>query len=484
MALQTFTSHTKSRAALIGACALGLSATGIVFAAGANATPDSFSPTGSMSTPRVGATAELAANGKVLVAGGQTLAATLNSTSVYDAATGTFAIGPTMTTPRTGAISAPLSNGHILVAGGFVGPSAGSYAYSTQLYNATTNSFVSGGDVAVGTVDPTSVTLADGRVLATGGTNGGISTLSSSQTFDLTSGVNGAWTTRGSMTIPRVNHTATRLASGYVLVAGGQASSTTYSSAELFNPTSNTFSSTTGSMAAARTGATASLLPNGKVLIAGGQGPSGYLNGTELYDPTSGTFSSGPSMSASRAFATATTLSSGRVLVAGGQDTSAYLSTSEIYDPATNLFSAGPALSVQRSRATETLLNNGKVLLVGGYGAGSAILSSADLFTPAAADAPVAQTPVGCSAMPKKLKRTGNSVVLKTRCSTNAGQAVRLSVKRISKKKGTYKVRRTSAGKVTIRTKNARGLKLRVTRSAPATPGYSGYVKAKTYTIK
>lgn len=484
MTLQTFPSHTKARAVLIGVCALGLSATGVVFAAGANATPDSFSPTGSMSTPRLDATAVLAANGKVLVAGGQTLSATLNSTSVYDPSAGTFSAGPTMTTARSGGIGAALSNGLVLVAGGFAGPSAGSYAYSTQLYNPTTNSFVSSNDVSVGMVDPTSVLLADGRVLATGGTNGGISTLSSSQTFNLASGVNGAWTTQGPMTIARVNHTATRLTSGYVLVAGGQASSTTYSSAELYNPTSNTFSSTTGPMAAARTGATASLLPNGKVLIAGGQGPSGYLNGTEVYDPSSGTFSSGPSMAAGRAFATATTLSNGKVLIAGGMDTSTYLATSEIYDPATNLFSAGPALSVPRSSATDTLLNNGKVLLVGGYGAGSAILNSADLFTPAAADPPVAQTPVGCSAMPKKLKQTGNSVVLKTRCSTNAGQAVRVSVKRVGKKKGTYKVLRSGAGKVTIRTKNARGLKLKVTRSAPATTGYNAYVKAKTYTIK
>ena len=74
--------------------------------------------------------------------------------------------------------------------------------------------------------------------------------------------------------------------------------------------------------------ATATLLANGKVLIAGG-----YDNGTnpvssaELYEPSSSTFSPTGSMSP-RDDATATLLANGKVLIAGGGDVSA-----ELYSP-------------------------------------------------------------------------------------------------------------------------------------------------------
>jgi hypothetical protein len=65
-------------------------------------------------------------------------------------------------------------------------------------------------------------------------------------------------------------------------------------------------------MAGARLQHTATLLPNGKVLVAGGQNVSGnYLSGAELYDPAAGTWTVTGSMSTARASHTATLLSSG-----------------------------------------------------------------------------------------------------------------------------------------------------------------------------
>src|SRR5205823_6973056 len=78
-------------------------------------------------------------------------------------------------------------------------------------------------------------------------------------------------------------HTATLLADGTVLVAGGQDSSLSpSSSSELYDPASGTWS-VTASLNTARQQHTATLLPNGMVLAAGGINGSA-LASAELYD--------------------------------------------------------------------------------------------------------------------------------------------------------------------------------------------------------
>ena len=82
----------------------------------------------------------------------------------------------------------------------------------------------------------------------------------------------GSFVASGSMNIPRSDHTATLLASGKVLVAGGYEVSgcCPSASAELFDPVTGSWSAT-GRMVEPRIRHTATLLPNGKVLVVGGQ---------------------------------------------------------------------------------------------------------------------------------------------------------------------------------------------------------------------
>jgi hypothetical protein len=81
----------------------------------------------------------------------------------------------------------------------------------------------------------------------------------------------------------------------------------------------------TGTMTTARSHATATLLADGKVLIAGGTadtdlGTNLFLASTELYDPASAGFVPAGDMTEPRASHAATLLSSGEVLITGGGD--------------------------------------------------------------------------------------------------------------------------------------------------------------------
>jgi hypothetical protein len=155
------------------------------------------------------------------------------------------------------------------------------------------------------------------------------------------------------MTTTRDLYTATLLADGRVLVAGGYDSRhAALASAELYDPATGKFSPT-GSLATARTIHTATLLADGRVLIAGGEYNDFYatneLSGpcfasAEIYDPKTGTFSPTGSMATARALHTATLLADGRVLIAGGESDNSmlsgpFLASAEIYDPKTGKFS-------------------------------------------------------------------------------------------------------------------------------------------------
>jgi hypothetical protein len=239
----------------------------------------------------------------------------------------------------------------------------------------------------------------------------------------------GAFATTGSMTTPRRYHAATLLPNGTVLVVGGTGgagATGTLSSAEIYNPATNTFSAT-GSMTTARAEPVSTLLADGTVMVAGGFAsdgtglnsaeiynpatgiftpiatgfysefvstltllPNGKVLGTgaggaigEVYNPATGTFSAtGNLLAPSLQFDTATLLPNGTVLVAGGDDLSpdlvgggpGTLASAEIYNPATGSFTATGSMTTPREADTATLLPNGKVLLVGGDESGTAEL--------------------------------------------------------------------------------------------------------------
>ncbi len=222
-------------------------------------------------------------------------------------------------------------------------------------------------------VDHTMTLLPNGKVLVTGGGwrrfRDGQTEYINLATAEVYDSASGTWSATGSMSLPRLNHTATRLPDGKVLVAGGAdgALGIALEVAEVYDPVSRTWSAT-GSMSSRREGHTATLLPNGKVLVVGGNNSHvGAVATAEVYDPASGTWSMTGSMTRIRHSHTATLLPGGKVLVTGGSDFILGLKTAEVYDPASGTWSATGLMSQPRYDHTAALLPNGKVLVTGGF---------------------------------------------------------------------------------------------------------------------
>ncbi len=170
----------------------------------------------------------------------------------------------------------------------------------------------------------------------------------------------GRWMGTGMMAYARVEHTATALGSGKVLVVGGS-----WAEAELYDPAVGTWRRT-GSMRSRRVAHTATLLPSGKVLVAGGEH---YVSGlyrelatAELYDPATRRWTATGTMHNARVHHQATLLPNGTVLVEGG----IVNRTAELYDPATGRWTMTGSMTTQRFDHTATALPDGKVLVAGG----------------------------------------------------------------------------------------------------------------------
>jgi hypothetical protein len=215
----------------------------------------------------------------------------------------------------------------------------------------------------------------------------------------------GSFSPTGSMHSPREFHTATLLADGRVLIAGGlsgppattssvilasfetaETSASVLATAEIYDPSTGTFSMT-GSMSTFRDNHTATLLEDGRVLVAGGGGEA-YASSTsaDVYDPATGKFTKTGSMHTGRWLHTATLLNDGQVLILGGRSPkdSVYRSA-ELYDPRTGVFRTAGNMREGRQQHSATLLEDGRVLIAGGYwsdGQNWRVLSSAEMYDP------------------------------------------------------------------------------------------------------
>ncbi|MES2659581.1 MAG: kelch repeat-containing protein [Verrucomicrobiota bacterium] len=211
----------------------------------------------------------------------------------------------------------------------------------------------------------------------------------------------------GQLAEGRNSHTATVLANGKVLLAGGKGAvnNAAISSAEIYDPATQS-SVLTGSLAAPRVGHRAVLLPNGKVLVAGG------IATAEIYNPATGTWQDASPLEDPFVANSCTVLANGKVLVVGGTDTTTQTAKAKLYDPQANSWTTTGSLATVQGGRSAVLLSDGRVLVAGGYdpATNSATVDS-DVYNPESG-AWTSTAPLGTARNSPNVQRLANGKVI------------------------------------------------------------------------
>jgi N-acetylneuraminic acid mutarotase len=303
-----------------------------------------------------------------------------------------------MSAARRQATATLLPDGEVLVAGGCC-TSKGQGLNTSELYNPATGTWTLTGSMNHARYGHTATLLPDGQVLVAGGACNGTaygcdagSFLSNQTSAELYNPATGTWTKTGSMHVGRMLHTATLLHNGTVLVSGGFIQCdddfcSDTATAEIYDPATGKWA-LTGHMLAAREQHTATLLNSGLVLVTGGLNEGGFssgafeLSGAELYDPATGTWTATQPMAAKRYGHVAALLTNGWVLVAGGHSTpgGAETASAQIFEPSRGIWVTPGAMGTPRASGTATALPDGQVLVTGGTGPDGQPLPTAEVY--------------------------------------------------------------------------------------------------------
>ena len=360
-----------------------------------------WTTTSSMGTARYEHTLTLiASNGKVLAAGGRSSTGSttgLTTAELYDKTTGTWSATGSFTGARRLHTATqlptsgnPTTSGKILIAGGISGTAS---LNTAQLYSPSAGTWSAAANLNAARHLHTDNLLPDGRVLVSGGMNG-TTALQTAALYNPASG-SGSWAaTTGPIPPPgwrfgtaTLIQTSNQQLNNHVLLVGGNNGTSTIASVFLFDPVQTAFS-TLQALSSPREQHTASVLPNsnGKILVTGGKNGSTVLGTALIFDPGSsnGTWAAAGTMGFARFGHSATVLptsivANGTVLVAGGNNGTSTLSSAELFS-GTSTWTSTPAIPGPMQNHGAVLLGNNMVLVAGGLSNSTTVLNAARLY--------------------------------------------------------------------------------------------------------
>lgn len=217
----------------------------------------------------------------------------------------------------------------------------------------------------------TATRLPTGEVLILGGeqtVSGEKLLLRNTEVYDPRTG---KWSPAQDLPESRSNHTATLLDDGRIIICGGQSvvnsRPVSLNTCIFYDSSARRFIEGGVTMALGRQQHTATLLADGRVVIAGGQSTGEYTDATEIYDPQANTerLSPGPLMIEQRAQHTATLADDGKTIIfAGGRDRDAAQSAVEAWTlTGTTLIGHGtPRYAHSAAKAAD-----GRIVFAGGF---------------------------------------------------------------------------------------------------------------------
>lgn len=355
-----------------------------------------WTTTGSMTFAPQDFAATVMSSGKVLAASGND--STAGNTvplkaNIYDPTAGTWSSTTTYYPHWYGTVTLMTSagqswSGRVLVAGG----NDANYTYQQAEYFDPSSSTwtVAGPTTGAGSMLARSFHQAVwmpsvSKVLVMGGSDSNGSS-TSAQLYDPSTN---SWSSAASMSYGRGTFfTAAWLPTvSMVLVMGASNNQI----AEVYDPSANTWTPTGNMTTTLKRANNAVTLSSGKVLLTGGlDGSNSSTANTEIFDPSSGynsttrtygTWSAVASMNTAREFTAATLLSNGQVLVAGGYNrpSNQSLASAEIYNPTANTWTVTASMASKHQEYVLLTLPSGQALAIAGSN-GSATISTCELF--------------------------------------------------------------------------------------------------------
>jgi hypothetical protein len=316
-------------------------------------------------------------DGRLMAIGGWTGVAALATVEVYSPATGAWTFTGSLVQARYSAAVAVLPDGDVIVAGGSNGSA---YLKTIERFNHFTSSWsqIAAPGLSIARENAAAAVMADGSVWVAGGRGATgdpllapPANLGYSVQVDRVDPATNTAAAIGVLSQPRAGAAAYRLASGRLVVFGGETprigtSSTDPSAAtDIYTP--GTGWSTTA-MAAPRHSFGHAQLPDGDLLALGGITTAGKTAAAERFDTATNTWAAVAPMSTARAnFGAAWIESTGTVLAAGGINAaSAFVNTCEEYNPDNDAWTASASLNRNRGYHAVVSCSNGLVMAFGG----------------------------------------------------------------------------------------------------------------------
>lgn len=351
------------------------------FALMAVASAQTITATGNLAEASMRHTATVLADGRVL------LVKTDGHAMRFDPGTNQWSAVTGPSTASTEATATRLPDGTVLLAGGYA--SGGAVLARAERYNPITGAWSAALAMPTARTLHTATLMADGGVLMIGGSPQNVTPLPTLASVDRFDPVTGAWVAGSALPTGRAQHSATRLASGDVIVLGGLVAGSA-SNTCLRLPVGGANWLPCAAMTKQRAGHRATLLADGRIFVTGGATTT--TGNEEIYAPTTDTWASTSLPARTETNHIAFELTPGVMLVWGGAPWFFYTPGSDpapqVKGAVTYAIASGAVATLfafpSRAGQTATPLVDGRILISGGFSDYTATASLGTFYNPIA----------------------------------------------------------------------------------------------------